>query len=403
MRPGEIDEGGGEPDPISLVRIAAAVTPTDKDARRRPTASDRRLLAGYRALAFSTASLLLVIVFVGIPLQLAAGEPVVVNDVGTVHGVLYIGYLVVAFRLSRRLGVPTLRLVLILLAGTVPFAAFFAERRVSRRFARRFAGETLRAGPSVEATGLGQAATRWRRRWISPRALLLHLEVLAVAPACFLAGWWQATRALAGNGLSWVYSVEWPIFALLAVGGWWYLIHEPPEVYQARKHPAPAPDPVPARAPATASVGDPPPAAVAGVPAGAVVSSVDRPTARLASALAALLGGDAAVGMAALVMVPLGRPSGLVPKTARGIYLLHSSLGVLVSFGAAALFVRGLRGGRIARLSGVIGAVGVGLAASGGLLADLEPVRWLGMALMLLGVAVAAMGFLLPSFERLRT
>ena len=72
-------------------------------------------------------------------------------------------------------------------------------------------------------------------RWFSRRALLLHLEVAFVAPGCAVAGWWQATRALAGNGLSWFYSVEWPVFALLAIAGWWYLIHEDPEVYKARK------------------------------------------------------------------------------------------------------------------------------------------------------------------------
>ncbi|MGO9198329.1 MAG: hypothetical protein ACLQK4_14520 [Acidimicrobiales bacterium] len=74
-----------------------------------------------------------------------------------------------------------------------------------------------------------------RKRWMSRRALLLHFYLLLVAPGCVVAGWWQATRALAGNGLSWVYSVEWPVFALLAVYAWWHLIHEDPEAYKARK------------------------------------------------------------------------------------------------------------------------------------------------------------------------
>ncbi len=74
-----------------------------------------------------------------------------------------------------------------------------------------------------------------RQRWFSRRALLLHLTVVLIAPGCLVAAWWQATRALAGNGLSWFYSVEWPIFAVLAVGAWWHLIHEDPEAYRARK------------------------------------------------------------------------------------------------------------------------------------------------------------------------
>jgi hypothetical protein len=74
-----------------------------------------------------------------------------------------------------------------------------------------------------------------RQRWFSRRALLLHLTVALVAPGCLLAAWWQATRALGGNSLSWFYSVEWPVFAVLAVVAWWHLIHEDPEAYRARK------------------------------------------------------------------------------------------------------------------------------------------------------------------------
>jgi hypothetical protein len=74
-----------------------------------------------------------------------------------------------------------------------------------------------------------------RKRWFSRRAFLLHVEFLVLASACLVAGWWQVTRALTGNGLSWVYSAEWPGFALLAILAWWHLIHEDPEAYRARK------------------------------------------------------------------------------------------------------------------------------------------------------------------------
>ncbi|MGA8682493.1 MAG: DUF3817 domain-containing protein, partial [Acidimicrobiales bacterium] len=77
---------------------------------------DRGLLVRYRVMAFTTATLLIILVFVGIPLQLAAGRPEVVNDVGTIHGFLYLVYLYVAFQLTRKLGVPKWQMVLVLLA-----------------------------------------------------------------------------------------------------------------------------------------------------------------------------------------------------------------------------------------------------------------------------------------------
>lgn len=78
-----------------------------------------------------------------------------------------------------------------------------------------------------------------RQRWFSRRALFLHCEFWLIAFACLAAGWWQVTRALSGNGLSWVYSIEWPAFAILSIAGWWHLIHEDPEAYKARKRPSP--------------------------------------------------------------------------------------------------------------------------------------------------------------------
>ena len=68
-----------------------------------------------------------------------------------------------------------------------------------------------------------------RRRWFSPRAVLLHFELLLVATGCAIATWWQLSRALGGNGLSWFYTFEWPAFVAIATAAWWHLIHEPPE------------------------------------------------------------------------------------------------------------------------------------------------------------------------------
>jgi len=64
-----------------------------------------------------------------------------------------------------------------------------------------------------------------RDRWLSGRALSLHLAVLVLVPACALAAWWQINRAADGNQLSYLYSVMWPVFGLLAVYFWWMLIH----------------------------------------------------------------------------------------------------------------------------------------------------------------------------------
>jgi hypothetical protein len=41
--------------------------------------------------------------------------------------------------------------------------------------------------------------------------------------------WWQASRALSGNTLSYVYAFEWPLLAGVVVYMWWDLLHEDPD------------------------------------------------------------------------------------------------------------------------------------------------------------------------------
>ena len=87
----------------------------------------------YRVMAYVTGMVLIVLCFVGIPLQVA-GYPAVANDVGVLHGILYIIYLVFAWILSRKLELATKPTVIMLLAGTIPIMTFIVERWVTRRF-----------------------------------------------------------------------------------------------------------------------------------------------------------------------------------------------------------------------------------------------------------------------------
>ena len=87
----------------------------------------------YRVMAYITGVVLMFLCFVGIPLQIA-GHPVVANDVGVVHGILYIIYLVFAWILSRKLQLANKPTVVMLLAGTVPIMTFIVERWITRRF-----------------------------------------------------------------------------------------------------------------------------------------------------------------------------------------------------------------------------------------------------------------------------
>ena len=101
--------------------------------------SERQLVLvvrAYRALAYVTGTVLIVLCFVGIPLQVIANNLVIVKYVGTAHGILYIGYVLVAFVMTRmvRMKVASVGTVVVLLAGTIPVLTFVVERWVTRTY-----------------------------------------------------------------------------------------------------------------------------------------------------------------------------------------------------------------------------------------------------------------------------
>lgn len=104
-------------------------------------AVDRRVsraLARYRVIAWIVGVLLIVLFCVGIPLQFAAGHGGVDEVVGIAHGmVFYPLYLIVTVLLAWRVRMPPVRILLTLVAGTVPFLSFVAERETRRWVAAR--------------------------------------------------------------------------------------------------------------------------------------------------------------------------------------------------------------------------------------------------------------------------
>lgn len=125
------------------------------------------------------------------------------------------------------------------------------------------------------------------------------------------------------------------------------------------------------------------------------------PWARRSMALAVLVGVEFGLGVATLVLVPIGRPTGWWPEQGTVVYGAHAVVGLPLTVLAVHFLRQTRRSPRLLRLSGWIGGVGVAVAGAGGVLAVSHPFRLAGMALMLAGPAAAAFGYLLPTFDRL--
>ncbi len=75
-------------------------------------------------------------------------------------------------------------------------------------------------------------------RYFTPRCIGMHVTLLIVLPVFAWLTWWQLSRALDGNTLSWAYTFEWPLFAGYAVYVWWQLVHDQTAAVTRRVLPA---------------------------------------------------------------------------------------------------------------------------------------------------------------------
>jgi len=115
------------------------------------------LLTAYRVLATVVGVSIILLVLVGLPLdQVHAVSPGVLpvgstgqevgsgisRILGTAHGFIYMGFLFVAFALSRVARWSIVFTLLTLLCGTVPFLSFWAEHRAVRRVQAQLAQGT---------------------------------------------------------------------------------------------------------------------------------------------------------------------------------------------------------------------------------------------------------------------
>ena len=93
----------------------------------------KSVLTRYRVMAYVTGVLLVLLtlgVFAKYVLKIDGADGFT-SVVGIAHGWLYVVYLVVAFDLGSKAKWPVRKQLWVLLAGTVPTAAFFVERKVS--------------------------------------------------------------------------------------------------------------------------------------------------------------------------------------------------------------------------------------------------------------------------------
>jgi integral membrane protein len=113
--------------------MAAEGSTQARDSEQAVTAALQR----YRVMANVVGILLIALMVVAVPLKYLAGVPGPVSVLGAAHGWLYFLFFLATVDLALRAKWSVKGTVLTVVAGTVPFLSFAAERTVTR---------TMRAG-----------------------------------------------------------------------------------------------------------------------------------------------------------------------------------------------------------------------------------------------------------------
>lgn len=123
----------------------ATPKPTGGARSERGMRTVKGALTRYRVMAYGVGVMLLVLVFIAVPVKYIGDNPTLVEVVGPIHGFLYVVYLIFTVDLAFRLKWPVGRMLLIMLAGTIPFMSFVAERWVTRNARARAGAEPAAA------------------------------------------------------------------------------------------------------------------------------------------------------------------------------------------------------------------------------------------------------------------
>jgi integral membrane protein len=117
--------------------VTSSADPATSAGSQPLTPAVRGALTRYRVIAYIVGVMLLLLLFVAMPLKYLGDNPGAMNVIGPLHGFLFVVYLLGTFDLFRRVRWSLPRLLLMAVAGTIPFLSFYAERKTTHELLGR--------------------------------------------------------------------------------------------------------------------------------------------------------------------------------------------------------------------------------------------------------------------------
>ncbi|MPT36057.1 MAG: DUF3817 domain-containing protein [Flavobacterium sp.] len=88
------------------------------------------MLRFFKIIAFLEGISLLLLLFVAMPLKYMYDKPEMVRMVGMAHGLLFIGYIVLASMLKMEENWSLKKFLIVCVASVIPFGTFYVEKKI---------------------------------------------------------------------------------------------------------------------------------------------------------------------------------------------------------------------------------------------------------------------------------
>ena len=88
-----------------------------------------KMLNIFRIVSYLEGISYLLLLFVGVPLKYFGGNDVLVKTLGMPHGLLFIGYVLIAFFIKPKFNWSNKDFLIILIASVIPFGTFFVDKK----------------------------------------------------------------------------------------------------------------------------------------------------------------------------------------------------------------------------------------------------------------------------------
>jgi integral membrane protein len=88
----------------------------------------KKVFSWFRKIAFAEGSSFLILLFIAMPMKYFAGMPLAVTIIGTIHGGLFIAFIILAYAVKEKYNRSFRWGIKAFLASIIPFGTFYMDR-----------------------------------------------------------------------------------------------------------------------------------------------------------------------------------------------------------------------------------------------------------------------------------